>query len=124
MTKGFIFVVLILSGFSCMKSSGPKASNYTAPAGTQIVTGKLWYSDPASDGSGLFFAVDTGGNLLFKNEYADTYQQYLHFKDLVNLHCRLTFTATGDSSCLFSDIPGYCETHQVPIVEVKSLQPQ
>ena len=89
------------------------------PAGSELTTGTLYYSDPAVDGAGLFYQTDKGENLLFKNEFSDDHTQYLHYKDLVGLHSRLTFSDTGESGCTRGMIP--CP-QQTPLRIVKELK--
>lgn len=88
---------------------------------SQTITGTLHYSDPAVDGAGLYFETDSSEPLLFKNEFSDFYAQYLHYKEWVGVHARLTFVDNGETSCSLGMIP--CpQQHPVRLVEVVKLE--
>jgi len=114
MRKTGWLLLLVLLGFSCKKEDHSSKTLQTH--------GTLYYSDPAVDGAGLFFTTDQSENILFKNEDADYYAQYLHYKDFVGSHCRLTYEDEGAKGCPPSMDPGYCQTHGWRIVKVKKIE--
>jgi hypothetical protein len=116
MKKLLFFFILFSLFFSCKKESKP-------PAGSQVVSGTLYYSDPAVDGAGLFYETDSEENLIFKEDTSDIYSQYIKYKNFVGIHSRLTFTDTGETGCLSGMIPGPC-SHPLRIVKVVKLEKQ
>lgn len=108
----FLFSLLLLS---CKKA--------TEPLNSQVISGTLYFSDPAVDGAGLFFETDGKELLLFKNEYPDYYSQYLHYKEFIGVHCHLFFQDTGTRGCTISMMPGPCP-HPLRVVAVIKLVKQ
>ena len=88
---------------------------------SQTVIGTLQYMDPALDGPGLFFQTDSMKPLLFRNEFSDYYTQYLHYKEWVGVHARLTFIDHGETGCYLGMIP--CpQQHPIQMIEVVKLE--
>jgi len=119
-----ILFLFIFSAFfiSCKKNCGHMES--PVPAASQKITGTLHYSDPAADGAGLTYETDKGETLLFKNEFADLYTQYLNYKDFVGVHSSLTYQDSGAKGCPVSMIPDYCAQHPMTVVVVIKLEKQ
>ena len=109
----FAFSILFIFLFSCKKDS-PSVSS-------QTITGTLKYMDPAVDGPGLYFETDSMNLLLFRNDFSDDYAQYLHYKEWVGVHARLTFIDRGESGCISGMIP-CSQQHPIPVVEVVKLE--
>jgi len=109
----FAFSLLFITVFSCRKDCSSVSS--------QSITGTLYYSDPAVDGPGLYFETDAGEPLLFKNEFSDYYTQYLHYKEWVGVHTRLSFIDNGETGCSLGMVP--CpQQHPMRLVEVVKLE--
>jgi hypothetical protein len=109
----FIFCLLAGFLFSCTKDHKPTPS--------QSINGTLHYSDPASDGIGLYFVTDENEPLLFKNEFSDFKAQYLHYIDFVDVHSRLKFIDHGETGCSLGMLP--CpQQHPMRLVEVVKLE--
>ena len=88
---------------------------------SQSVTGTLKYIDPAVDGPGLYFETDSSEPLLFKNEFSDYDTQYLHYKEWVGVHARLTFIDNGETGCSLGMVP--CpQQHPMRLVEVVKIE--
>ena len=88
---------------------------------SQTVTGTLYYFDPAADGPGLYFQTDSVKQLLFKNEFSDYNTQYLHYKEWVGVHVRLTYIDRGETGCTLGMLP-CAQQHPTPMVEVVMLE--
>ncbi|HLA59745.1 MAG TPA: hypothetical protein VK622_13320 [Puia sp.] len=113
MKPSFLFYILLITIFSCKKDS-PSVSS-------QSVTGTLKYIDPAVDGPGLYFETDSSEPLLFKNEFSDYDTQYLHYKEWVGVHARLTFIDNGETGCSLGMVP--CpQQHPMRLVEVVKIE--
>jgi hypothetical protein len=113
MKRVFAISLLFFIFFSCKKDS-PSVSS-------QSVKGTLYYSDPAVDGPGLYFATDAGEPLLFKNQFSDYYTQYLHYKEWLGIHARLTFVDNGETGCSLGMVP--CpQQHPMRLIEVVKLE--
>jgi hypothetical protein len=116
MKKILFFFILFSSLISCRKNCGS-----TEPPASQKISGVLHYSDPAVDGPGLYFETDASEPLLFKNEFSDYYTQYVHYKEWVDLHTRLTFIDKGETGCSLGMVP--CpQQHPMRLVEVVKLE--
>ena len=88
---------------------------------SQTVTGTLKYIDPAVDGPGLYFETDSLEPLLFKNKFSDYNSQYLHYKEWVGVHTRLTFVDNGETGCSLGIVP--CpQQHPMRLVEEVKLE--
>jgi hypothetical protein len=109
----FVFSILFISLFSCKKD------NPSVPS--QTITGIIYYSDPAADGLGLYFETDSNEPLLFRNEFPDYYSQYLHYKEWVGIHARLTFIDKGETGCSSGMVPCPLQ-HPTRMVEVVTLE--
>jgi len=113
MKRIFAISFLLITVFSCKKES--------PAAPSQTITGTLHYSDPAVDGPGLYFETDASEPLLFKNEYPDYNAQYLHYKEWVDIHARLTFVDRGETGCSQGMVP--CpQQHPMRLVQVVKLE--
>ena len=86
-----------------------------------MVTGTLRYSDPAADGSGLYYVTDDTETFIIKDDTADLTSLDPKYVDFVNIHSRLTFTYSGEKGCLSSMIPGPC-TNPLRKVMVSKLE--
>jgi len=87
--------------YACKKEKAPVPEQ-------QVVTGELHYSDPASDGPGLYYMTDSAETLIIKDDTANLESVDPKYADFVNIHSRLTFTYSGEKGCLWSMIPGPC----------------
>lgn len=59
--------------------------------------------------------------MLFKNEFSDLYTQYLHYKEWVGVHARLTYNDHGETGCSLGMIP--CpQQHPISMVDVVKLE--
>ena len=116
MKKILFFFLVLAFVISCKKNCGSMQSK-----DSQVTSGTLYYSDPAVDGPGLFYVTDGKESILFKNEFADYYTEYLHYKDLVGVHSQLTYKDTGETGCTLGMVP--CEQqHKLRIVQVLKLE--
>jgi hypothetical protein len=118
MKKLLFFFIITFVISSCKKDSGA-----VPPEGSQMVSGILFWSDPAVDGPGLYYQTESSEQLILKEDTLNMYALHLKYKDLLGIHSRLTYTNTGDSSCLSQDIPGPC-LHPLRVVEVLNLVKQ
>jgi hypothetical protein len=97
--------------FSCSK--------HTEQPVPQQATGVLLYSDPASDGPGLYFLTDGNSELLyFYNEMGDQFSNVAGFKDSIGLHLRMTYLDQGRRGCPFCQ---FTPAHQERIVKLLRL---
>jgi hypothetical protein len=109
----FVFSLIYIFLFSCRKDN-PSVSSPT-------IAGTLRFSNPELDGIGLYFETDSMRPMLFKNEFSDLNTQYLHFKEWVGIHARLTYIDHGETGCTLGLIP--CpQQHPIPLVEVVKLE--
>ena len=93
------------------------------PKDSQVISGTLYYSDPAVDGGGLIYGTDDKESILFKNEFSDYYTEYLYYKDFVGIHSRLTYRDTGETGCTLGMVP-CAEQHKLRIFQVLKLERQ
>jgi hypothetical protein len=67
-----------------------------------MVTGYVRFSDPAFDGSGLYYDTDSGEILIITVSFGNPAPSMeLKFPDYLNVHSRLKFTYGGEKGCLF-----------------------
>ena len=86
-----------------------------------MVTGTLRYSDPASDGQGMYYITDDAETLIIKDDTANLTSRDPKYSDFVNIHSRLTFTYSGEKGCLWSMIPGPKSLMMVTVVKLDTL---
>jgi len=97
MKRTLLFFSLCIFLFACSKKS--------TPAVPQQTTGVLYYSDPAVDGSGLYFLTDVNQEYLhFYNDSGNLFNSYQAFKDSIGLHLKLSYLDEGRRGCPFSQI--------------------
>jgi hypothetical protein len=113
MKKILLLCMLASLVFSCKKDH--------APVPLQYITGTLLFSDPASDGAGLYFDTDEGEFLLFKNIFSDYNAQYQHYIDFIGVYSRLSFIDRGETGCTFGMLP-CAQQHPLRLVEVVKLE--
>ena len=105
----YLFFCAVL--FSCSK--------HTEPPIPGQATGVLLYSDPASDGPGLYFLTDGNSEFLyFYNAMGDQFSNVVGFKDSIGLHLRMTYLDEGRRGCPFCQI---MPAHPERIVKLLSL---
>ena|ERR1700712_1973080 len=109
-----VVIISVLILFSCKKDSTLTSSVQKS------VTGTLRYSDPASDGGGLYYITDSNEFLLFKNEFPDYYTQYQHYLEFVDVHTRLTYIDKGETGCMLGMMP-CAQQKPTKMVEVVKL---
>ena len=92
------------------------------PMGTEPNTGTkgILHYDNFPDGWGLYYATDSGENLILKNSFSSDSAQYEHYKQYVNLHTRLNYLYHGETGCLY----GIGPVCGVRVVEVISMNKQ
>ena len=99
----------IVSVLCCKKENLPNEMPNRATVG-----GYLYYSSPASDGSGYTFRIDSTGEIIVSDDF-DTRQ----YDEFINAHTRLDFVNTGRTRCI-SGFAG-C-TGKFRIVQVVSIK--
>jgi hypothetical protein len=118
MKRLLFFFLFLLPFISCKKGH----TNGQLPTeGSQMVSGVLFWLDPAVDGPGLYYQTEKEEQLILKEDTLNMYALHLKYKNLVGIPSRLTYSDTGDSSCLSQMIPGPC-LHKIRVVEVLKLE--
>jgi hypothetical protein len=118
MKKILYFFIILFIFCSCKKDSKPFSSE-----GSQMVSGVLFWYDPAVDGTCLYYQIENGEQLILKEDTLTMYDLHVKYKDFIGIYSRLTYTDTGDSSCLSGMIAGPC-LHPLRVVAVQKLEKQ
>jgi hypothetical protein len=108
-------LLLILFGLLLLNSC--KKNNSPAPQ-QEVVTGTLHYSNPASDGAGLYYVTDSTETLIF-TDYTVSMSPDPKYSDFINVHSRLTYTWGGEKGCTVSMISAPCTNSLRKVVVVK-----
>ena|SRR5579864_1671274 len=101
MKKLLLFFICYSLLFSCSKKS-------VHPEPGQV-TGYLYFSGPAADGTGLYFLTDSNQHnhqeyLYFYNDTGDLFLAYDQFKDSIGPHLLLTYLDEGRRECPFCQV--------------------
>ena len=97
---------------ACHKSDTP------APSGQQQTSGKLIYQNPAVDGAGLFYKVETTDEILIPNPDA-TEDPLVKYAAFLDVHTNLSYKDTGRKGCL-GNIAGCTGTYR--IIDIISMK--
>ncbi|HEX4850795.1 MAG TPA: hypothetical protein VFV08_08320 [Puia sp.] len=103
----------ILFSFSCHKNSVSKT------AAIEIARGTLIYQDPASDGMGHYFLVDSTNEIILSDNFKED-----KYKNLIGIHSLLQMVDSGQEGCPeASMIPGPCtiKFKKVQVVNLTAL---
>jgi hypothetical protein len=115
MKKILLYFIICTALFSCRKNCIPKGTE------TNLGTKGVLHYDNFPDGWGLYYATDSGENLILKNIYSSDSDQYQHYKQFVNQHTRLNYLYHGETGCLMGIGP-VCGIRVVEVVSFTKLQ--
>jgi hypothetical protein len=96
-----ILFISLLAGAGCKKA---------APGKTSEVSGYLRYSNPAWDGVGFTYTIDSSHEIILSDDFQKT-----SFAAFINVHSILRFIDQGQQACL----PGMAAGCPVKVREVK-----
>jgi hypothetical protein len=96
-----MYKLLIAVTFPCLIWAGCKKSEDVQPA--SVVNGYLYYQNPASDGIGYYFVVDSTQELIVSKDFKDT--QWATF---LNAHVTMRFIDTGKKTCVEGIMTAEC----------------